>query len=186
MRHFVGCAGFSARSDRSSRDIPDATGRLSFTGCLGRRLRRRNLDSMRVSSVNCVCTALGNGAGGGAPAVNFVSRVSADPSTDKGSVGTHIVRGCSNRSVRLDPNVVSDMRGFPRLGTRGNRSVVMASKAALLNTSSGTNVTRVMRTVYCLHSRGRVGRKSVHINFGPSRRVNVNTRRFSMRGFNYS
>lgn len=74
---------------------------------------------------------------------------------------------------------------FPRLLSRGKRSLVMAGNGALLKTSSGTNVTRVVSTVMCLGRRPRVGRKGVHIKFGPSRRVNLNTRGFSIREFKY-
>lgn len=186
VRHFLGCIAFSARSSRSANIAPDAPGRVMFTRCLGARLRRLKLGSVSLSRGKCLFTALPSGIGRRIPMINFVTRVSADPSVDKRGIGPHVIRGCSKGSVPLYTRrgVVLSPTGFPRLLSRMNRSLVIASKCALLKTSSGTKVTRVMNTITCLVTRPRVGRNSVHVNFGPSRRVNLKTRGFSMRGFN--
>ncbi len=185
---FLHCIHVSARSTRSTKIAPDASKRVRFIGVLHSRLRTVNLRRVALSRRNCLFTALPTGAAHALPAVNFVTRISADPSISNGGIGPHIIRGCGNASVMLSTRsrAILAARRFPRLLHCINGSIVIASKHALLNTSSGTNITRVMSTVTCLRTRPRVRRNGVHIKFGPSRRVNLNTRGFSIGRFNYS
>lgn len=183
---FLGCIAFSARSDRAANIAPDAPKRHIFTRTLIGRLRRVKLRSVALSSGDCLVTALPTGATGRIPAVNFVTRLSADPSVSNGSIRPHVM-DCRKKSVILYTRrgIILSPLVFPRLSSCGKRSVVIAGNGALLKTSSGKKITTVVTTVGCLGSRPRVRRNGVHMKFAPSRRVKTKTSCFSIRGFNY-
>lgn len=174
VSEFLECIRFRAASGRGDRDVPSARGRAILTSCLMGRLGDVNMDSTCHSGCNCICKRVPTaGKFRGLPGVKLVSRVSASPSIDKGSIGTGVV-GFSNA-------------GTPVVSTGcSNRSVVIASQAALLNTSSGTNITRVVRTYHRVYSSTRLYRNGVSVYFAPSRRVNENTSGFSFRAFSTS
>lgn len=189
LREFVTCTGISAHSSSDDCAIPSARGRIAFTLRLTGRLVEVNLRRIRCGRAgNFLATALPDGATRTIPIVNFVTRLSA---TSFGSIGVRprIRYTCSNNSVILGRTrgVVLSPGRFPHLQGCVKRAIVAASNAALLNTSSGTNVTSVIATYRRFVTRPRQGRKGVHLTFKPSRRLKTHkTGLFSISHFTTS
>lgn len=186
-RHLLGCTIVGAPSSRSDSSAPSSTYRFSLTGLLGGRVRRLRISSVRLASGYFLCKGLPTaGKCRDTPTVNFVTRVSAMTSCYRRPVHPVVARGCGNGRLTLNGDKLAlDPGVFPRLRSLGKRALVAASKGAVLKTSSGTKVTRVVALIRRLRGRS-VPRNPVSVTFAPSRRVNAKTSRFSIRLFNTS
>ncbi len=177
LSHFLHCIHCSAGSSRSDAAFPDAPKRLMLNRMLTSRLATVKVRGIALSNGNCIATLLPTDRKHRRrPTVNFITRISAYPSISNGSIGPSIV-SCTNNSVMLPRTALARTR-FPYLGGCINRQLIAASNGALLNNSSGTNITRVVGTYTRLLTRPRMSRQTITIYFAPSRRVNYKTSHF--------